>query len=186
MDFLSLWLVFPFIAIPLISYAFISKFNSTSNKPGALNVPPEVLGGRSSCSAARPVTNSSLPMSWRSSLHGVLSPCRDPSALPLKKHSDSVLIPRQTEMQIVRAPGFLKAEALVHYVGIMDSQVQEHIQKHWVGKETVDVHRKAQLLLLTLSSQFFMGLEDDARVQKLCDLMNTMMLALDVIPFDFP
>ncbi|KAH7516268.1 beta-amyrin 28-monooxygenase [Ziziphus jujuba] len=104
-----------------------------------------------------------------------------------QNHSNnSRLIPRQTETQIVRAPGFLKADALAPYVGIMDSQVQQHIQKHWVGKETIDVHRKAQLLLLTQSARFFMGLEDDARVQKLCDLMNVIMLSLDVIPLNFP
>lgn len=98
----------------------------------------------------------------------------------------STAIPRPTETQITRAPGFIRTDALVHYVGTMDSQVQHHLESHWVGKEIVNVHRQAQLLLLTLASKFFMGLEDQARIEKLSGLMHSIMLSLDVIPLNLP
>lgn len=108
-----------------------------------------------------------------------------PSSSP-SSSSSSTAIPRQTEMHITRAPGFVRTDALVHYVPTMDLQVQQHLDGHWVGKEVVNVHRKAQLLLLTLASKFFMGLEDLARIEKLSDLMHTIMLSLDVIPLNLP
>ncbi|KAH7516425.1 hypothetical protein FEM48_Zijuj10G0133900 [Ziziphus jujuba var. spinosa] len=95
-------------------------------------------------------------------------------------------IPRQTEMQITRAPGFVRTDALVHYVGIMDSVVQQQLNSHWVGKEIVNVHRQAQLLLLTLAGRFFMGFEDSARIEKLSNLMHKIMLSLDVLPLNVP
>ncbi|KAF3432238.1 hypothetical protein FNV43_RR26977 [Rhamnella rubrinervis] len=100
--------------------------------------------------------------------------------------ASSAVVPRTTEKQIIRAPGFLRVNALVGYLAAMDFMVQDHLNKHWVGKQNVDAHHLSQLLVLTLSGRFFWGLEDQARVEKLCKLMDTMMLALHVIPLNFP
>ncbi|XP_048318119.2 beta-amyrin 28-monooxygenase [Ziziphus jujuba] len=95
-------------------------------------------------------------------------------------------IPRQTETQIVRAPNFLKPDALVQYVGTMDTLVQEHLDRYWVGKQIVDAHKLSLHLLLTLACRFLMGYQDHARIEKLSDYMNTVMFALDVIPLKIP
>ncbi|KAH7516408.1 hypothetical protein FEM48_Zijuj10G0132200 [Ziziphus jujuba var. spinosa] len=95
-------------------------------------------------------------------------------------------IPRQTEKQIQRASGFLQVDALVHYVKTMDTLVQDHINSHWVGKKQVDAYHLSQLLVLTLATRFFWGLEDQVRVEKLCKLMDIMMLGLHVIPLNIP
>ncbi|KAF3432239.1 hypothetical protein FNV43_RR26978 [Rhamnella rubrinervis] len=111
---------------------------------------------------------------------------QDKSSSSSSKSLSSTAIPRQTETQITRAPGFLRTDAVVHYVGTMDSLVQHHLERHWVGKEIVDVLRESQLLFLTLASKFFMGLEEQARIEKLSGLMHTIMLSLDVIPLNVP
>ncbi|XP_061993301.1 beta-amyrin 28-monooxygenase-like [Rosa rugosa] len=98
----------------------------------------------------------------------------------------STVIPRQIEKHVVRAPGFLRAEALVGYVGGMDSMVLDHLKTHWDGKQVVEAHRLTQLLVLTLSAKFFMGLEDHCRIDKLAELMDTMMLALHTVPVNIP
>ncbi|KAL6208268.1 hypothetical protein ACLB2K_019219 [Fragaria x ananassa] len=98
----------------------------------------------------------------------------------------STVIPRQSEKHVVTAPGFLKAEALVRYVGGMDSMVLDHLKKQWDGKQVVEAHRLTQQLVLSLSAKFFMGLEDHSRIEKLAELMDTMMLALHTIPVNIP
>ncbi|KAL6202481.1 hypothetical protein ACLB2K_026189 [Fragaria x ananassa] len=98
----------------------------------------------------------------------------------------STVIPRISEMHVSRAPGFLRAEALVGYVGQMDAMVLDHLKMHWDGKQVVEAHRLSQLLVLTLATKFFMGLEDHGRIDKLVDLMDTMMLALHTMPVNIP
>lgn len=100
--------------------------------------------------------------------------------------ASSAAVPRKTEKQIISAPGFLRVDALVGYLAAMDCLVQEHLNRYWVGKQNVDAHHLSQLLVLTLSGRFFWGLEDEARIEKLCKLMDTMMLALHVIPLNIP
>ncbi|PRQ40229.1 putative cytochrome P450 [Rosa chinensis] len=53
----------------------------------------------------------------------------------------STVIPRQIKKHVARAPGFLRAEALVSYVGGMDSMVLDHLKTHWDGKQVVEAHR---------------------------------------------
>lgn len=100
--------------------------------------------------------------------------------------ASSAAIPRRTEKQIHRAPGFLQVDALVRYAETMSSLVEQHLNLHWVGKKQVEVYHLSQLVVLTLATRFFWGLEDQARVEKLCKLMDTMMLGLHVIPLSIP
>ncbi|PON68442.1 Cytochrome P450, E-class, group I [Parasponia andersonii] len=99
---------------------------------------------------------------------------------------NSAAIPRQAEVQIMKAPGFLRPESLFKYVEVMDSLVAQHFDKYWARKGVIEVHHLAQLLVLTLSGRFFLGLDDPNRIQKLSKLLDTMMFALHVIPLDFP
>ncbi|KAM5578316.1 beta-amyrin 28-monooxygenase-like [Rosa sericea] len=98
----------------------------------------------------------------------------------------STIMLRQMEKHVSQAPGFLRAEALVGYVAAMDSMVLDHLKTHWDGKQVVEAHRLTQLLVLTLSAKSFMGLEDHCRIDKLAELMDTMMPALHTIPVNIP
>ncbi|PRQ36626.1 putative cytochrome P450 [Rosa chinensis] len=98
----------------------------------------------------------------------------------------SIIMPRQMEKHVSHAPGFLRAEALVGYVAAMDFMVLDHLKTHWDGKQVVDAYRLTQLLVLTLSAKLFMRLEGHRRIDKLVELMDTMMLALHTIPVNIP
>ncbi|XP_062109581.1 beta-amyrin 28-monooxygenase-like [Humulus lupulus] len=91
------------------------------------------------------------------------------------------------EIRLVKTPGFLRSELLLEYVQVMDSLVAQHFNTYWTNnKKVIEVHHLAQLLVLNISSQYFLGLEDQARIQKLSKLWDTMMFALHVIPLNFP
>lgn len=94
--------------------------------------------------------------------------------------------PRKAETQITKAPGFIKAEALVRYAEVMDAIVDQHMKMHWEGKEIVEVHRLSQIMVLQLAGRFFLGLGDNARIEKIAKLMDKMMLALHIIPINLP
>ncbi|KAL3577340.1 hypothetical protein D5086_022623 [Populus alba] len=69
-------------------------------------------------------------------------------------------IPREAESKILRSPGFLKPEALVRYLGKMDSITQLHMQTYWEGKDEVKAFALAKTLTLSLACRFFLGSDD--------------------------
>ncbi|KAL5549956.1 hypothetical protein UlMin_000132 [Ulmus minor] len=103
-----------------------------------------------------------------------------------QKTTSSSPLPRKTETQITKAPGFIKAEALVRYVEVMDSIVAQHMDLYWEGKNKVEAYNLSQILVLTLASRFFLGLDDQSRIKKITNLLDKMMLALHIIPVNFP
>ncbi|XP_024191991.2 beta-amyrin 28-monooxygenase [Rosa chinensis] len=104
-----------------------------------------------------------------------------------QKAASQATIPRADAVQIYRAPGFLKSEALVRYIETMDSLVQEHLKLHWDGKSTVEVYHLAQLLVMTLSARFFTGLQNNlGRTEKFTELMNIITSGLHTVPLSIP
>ncbi|KAL5553352.1 hypothetical protein UlMin_040753 [Ulmus minor] len=93
---------------------------------------------------------------------------------------------RKTETHIIKAPGFIKAEAVVRYVEVMDSIVTQHMDLYWEGKNKVEAYNLSQILALTLASRFFLGLDDQSRIMKFTNLLDKMMLALHIFPVNFP
>lgn len=93
---------------------------------------------------------------------------------------------RKAETQITKAPGFIKPEALVKYAEAMDAIVDKHFKTYWEGKEVVEVHHLSQVMVLQLAGRFFLGIGDDARIEKIAKLMDKMMLALHITPINYP
>ncbi|KAK2979068.1 hypothetical protein RJ640_026018 [Escallonia rubra] len=98
----------------------------------------------------------------------------------------SASIPRETEVHFFRAPGFLRPEALVQYVGTMDTIIKQQLKMHWEGKQNVKVYDLVQLMTATLSSRFYLGIQDDDRNAKLAKLLDGMSLGLHSMPIYFP
>lgn len=98
----------------------------------------------------------------------------------------SALTPREVEVQVLRAPGFLRPEALARYIEKMDINAQEHLKNYWEGKERVEVYPMIKLLTASLASQFFLGLQDTDRVLRLSKMMEGMSLGLHSMPLNFP
>ncbi|BBG94522.1 cytochrome P450, family 716, subfamily A, polypeptide 1 [Prunus dulcis] len=118
-----------------------------------------------------PVTNSSLPKRKSCFCHGNHSPCRSSSYQKVASAPTS----RAEAVHIRTSPGFLKTEAVVRNAVSMDCMVQEHLKLHWDGKSRVEVYHLAQLLVMTLSSRFFTGLQDkQERSAKLTRLTNVI------------
>lgn len=104
-----------------------------------------------------------------------------------QKASSHATIPRADAVQIYRAPGFLKPEALVRYIETMDSLVQEHLKLHWDAQSTVEVYHLAQLLVMTLSASLFTGLQDNqGRTAKFAELMNNITSGLHTVSLNVP
>ncbi|KAB2614324.1 beta-amyrin 28-oxidase-like [Pyrus ussuriensis x Pyrus communis] len=66
-----------------------------------------------------------------------------------------------------KSPGFLKPEALVRYLGKMDSITQEQMKAYWEGKDEVKVYPLAKTLTLSLACRFFLGIDDSERIARL-------------------
>ncbi|KAA8523463.1 hypothetical protein F0562_009886 [Nyssa sinensis] len=99
----------------------------------------------------------------------------------------SATIPRETMVQVTRAPGFIKTEALVGYLGKMDSMIQQQLKMHWEGKQNVHAYELIHRMTATLSSRFFLGLEDDdPRIEKFAKLSDGMTVGLHSIPINLP
>jgi len=64
---------------------------------------------------------------------------------------------RDAESKILRSPGFLKPEALVRYLGKMDSITQQQMQSYWEGNKVVKAFPLAKTLTLSLACRFFFG-----------------------------
>uniref|UniRef100_A0A2N9E1A8 Cytochrome P450 n=1 Tax=Fagus sylvatica TaxID=28930 RepID=A0A2N9E1A8_FAGSY len=112
---------------------------------------------------------------------------RPPSMQKLLRSSyqkvESAIIPRESEVHAIRAPGFIRPEALVQYVEGMDFMVQEHLDMYWANKQKVEVYNLVQLLIMNLATRFFAGLDQDHdRVAKISKLMATMSPSMTSFP----
>ncbi|KAJ0082945.1 hypothetical protein Patl1_11656 [Pistacia atlantica] len=97
-----------------------------------------------------------------------------------------VNITRDAEVQVMRAPGFLKPEALVGYVGKMDSITQQQMRIYWEGKDEVKALSLAKTLTLTLACNFFLGTEDPEHVARVNRSFYDITLGMHSIPVNFP
>ncbi|KAJ6980417.1 beta-amyrin 28-monooxygenase [Populus alba] len=93
-------------------------------------------------------------------------------------------IPREAESKILRSPGFLKPEALVRYLGKMDSITQLHMQTYWEGKDEVKAFALAKTLTLSLACRFFLGSDDPERIARLVSNFDDLTLGMHSIPLN--
>ncbi|CAL1402669.1 unnamed protein product [Linum trigynum] len=88
--------------------------------------------------------------------------------------------------KLMRSPGFLKPEALVRYVGKMDSFTQNHIRAYWEGRELVHAFPLAKSLTLSLACSFFLGTDDPTRIARLVGNFDDVAVGLHSFPLNFP
>lgn len=100
--------------------------------------------------------------------------------------SAPVQISRDAESQVLRSPGFLKPEALVRYLGVMDSVTQEHLEKNWRGKDEIEAFPLAKTLTLTLACRFFLGIDDPERISRLVSQFDDITVGMHSISLSFP
>ncbi|KAI5605834.1 hypothetical protein BDE02_01G379100 [Populus trichocarpa] len=100
--------------------------------------------------------------------------------------SAPIEITREAESKIIRSPGFLKPEALVRYLGKMDSITQQKMQAYWEGKDEVKVFPFAKTLTLSLACRFFLGSDDPERIARLVSNFDDVTLGMHSIPLNFP
>lgn len=96
---------------------------------------------------------------------------------------------RDEEAKVLRQPGFLKAEALVRFLGKMDVMTQQQLQSHWDnGKDdqVVKVFPLSKTVTLTLACRFFLGIDEPERIARLVNYFDDVTLGLHSIPVKFP
>ncbi|GLU17480.1 hypothetical protein SLE2022_338460 [Rubroshorea leprosula] len=93
---------------------------------------------------------------------------------------------RDEESKVIRSPGFLKPEALVRYLGKMDSITQEQMQKNWEGNDEVKAYPLAKTLTLTLACRFFLGIDNPERIARLVRRFDDISLGMHSITVNFP
>lgn len=93
---------------------------------------------------------------------------------------------KKTVKEVKGAPGFLKPEALVKYVGKMDSITQQHMNTLWEGNDEVKAFSLAKSLTLALACCFFMGVEDPERVSRTISRFDAIKVGMHSVPWNFP
>ncbi|KAK9267417.1 hypothetical protein L1049_009843 [Liquidambar formosana] len=120
----------------------------------------------------------------------LLTVFRPHSMRKLFNSNQSTASPAQTTAEaaskITKSPAFLKPEALMRYLGTMDSIAQQHLQANWVGKNEVKVFPLSKKFTLTLACRFFLGIDNPDRIAKLVGNFDDITMGLHSIPFNFP
>ncbi|KDP34865.1 hypothetical protein JCGZ_09153 [Jatropha curcas] len=105
-----------------------------------------------------------------------------------RSHQSSNMPPATSEQEtkLLRSPAFLKPEALVRYLGKMDSVTQQQMQNDWEGKDSVMVNPLAKTLTLSLACRFFLGIDDPDRISRLVGYFDDITVGLHSVTVNFP
>ncbi|KAM6551649.1 hypothetical protein CsatB_001457 [Cannabis sativa] len=93
---------------------------------------------------------------------------------------------REEEAKLLRSPGFLRPEALVHYLAKMDSITQEQMKVHWDGKAQVNAYPLTKTLTLTLACRFFLGIDEPQRIARLVENFDDVTVGMHSLVMNFP
>lgn len=93
---------------------------------------------------------------------------------------------REEDVKALRGPGFLKPEALVHYLAGMDSMIQDLLMTHLEGKSEVKILPFSRTVTLTLACRFFMGTDDPDRIAKLVGRFDEITTGMHSLPLNLP
>lgn len=83
-------------------------------------------------------------------------------------------------------PQFLKPEALIRYIGIMDTTTQRHFARSWENNKQVTVYPLAKKYAFLVACRLFLSLEDPDQVDRLGDPFNFIAAGIFSIPIDLP
>ncbi|XP_065857871.1 beta-amyrin 28-monooxygenase-like [Euphorbia lathyris] len=94
--------------------------------------------------------------------------------------------PTAAEAKILKSPGFLKPEALVRYLGKMDTMTQQHMVNFWEGKDSLKVYPLAKTLTLSLACRFFLGTDDPERMARLVSNFDDVTVGMHSLTVNIP
>ncbi|TXG65293.1 hypothetical protein EZV62_006568 [Acer yangbiense] len=83
-------------------------------------------------------------------------------------------------------PNFLKPEALMRYIGMMDSIAQQHFQSGWENKEQVTVFPLVKRYTFWVACKVFLSIQDPKHVAKFADPFNDVASGIISIPINLP
>ncbi|KAL5541064.1 hypothetical protein UlMin_042637 [Ulmus minor] len=83
-------------------------------------------------------------------------------------------------------PNFLKAEALMRYIGVMDTIAQRHFASDWDNKKEVLVFPLAKRYTFWLAARLFVNVEDSKLIQKLEERFEILSSGIISMPIDLP
>ncbi|XVF63353.1 hypothetical protein PTKIN_Ptkin09bG0081100 [Pterospermum kingtungense] len=86
----------------------------------------------------------------------------------------------------VNKPSLLKPESLQHYVPVMDIMAKEHLHKHWLPYNQVQVLPLSKKYTFALACRFFMSVQDPDVVEKFAKPFALVSAGLISLPIDFP
>ncbi|KAI5332156.1 hypothetical protein L3X38_022284 [Prunus dulcis] len=93
---------------------------------------------------------------------------------------------RDEEAKVLRSPGFLKPEALVRYLGVMDSITQAQMKAYWEGKDEVKVYPLTKTLTLGLACRFFLGIDEPDRIARFVSNFDDVTVGMHSLILNFP
>ncbi|GAB2230309.1 hypothetical protein Drorol1_Dr00014570 [Drosera rotundifolia] len=83
-------------------------------------------------------------------------------------------------------PRFLKTEALVNYVGIMDSIAQQHLDIDWKNKDQVTVYPLVERYTFWVACRLFVSMEDLNHINRLAGPFRHLASGIFSVPIDLP
>ncbi|KAH9299557.1 hypothetical protein KI387_031239, partial [Taxus chinensis] len=100
---------------------------------------------------------------------------------------DSLLGKRGEEHRIVRSAlaRCLGPQALQNYIPKMSSEIQNHINKNWKGKDEVKVLPLTKGLVFYIATSLFFGINDEHQQDRLHKLLEMIAVGVLSIPIDF-
>ncbi|KAH9296916.1 hypothetical protein KI387_028598 [Taxus chinensis] len=81
---------------------------------------------------------------------------------------------------------FLGPHALQSYTPKMSSKIQENINKHWKGKDEVNMLPSIRQLVFSISSSLFFDINDEDQQEQLKTLLETILVGTLSVPLDIP
>ncbi|KAJ0020201.1 hypothetical protein Pint_32426 [Pistacia integerrima] len=83
-------------------------------------------------------------------------------------------------------PNFLKPEALMRYIDMMDSIAQKHLAADWEGKEQVTVYPLSKSYTFWVACKVFLSIDDPERVAKFAEPFDLLASGVLSLPIDLP
>nr|ATG29940.1 CYP725A13 [Taxus chinensis] len=101
---------------------------------------------------------------------------------------DSLLGKRGNEHRIVRTAlaRCLGPQALQNYIPKMSSEIQNHINKKWKGKDEVKVLPLMKGLVFSIATSLFFGINDEHQQERLRKLVETVGVGTMGVPLALP
>ncbi|KAK4854811.1 hypothetical protein QYF36_001593 [Acer negundo] len=152
----------------------VSKYSSNVFKTSILFEPTVVVCGATANKFLFSNENKLVQSWWPDSVNKIF-----PSSTQTSSKEESIKMRKML-------PNFLKPEALMRYIGMMDSIAQQHFQSGWENKEQVTVFPLAKRYTFWVACKVFLSIQDPKHVAKFADPFNDVASGIISIPINLP